>query len=98
MIEYLYDCIRATAGDTVFITAEITGEDGEPLTEGCHMMLYEEGADESFCHAEGKYIGDRWIFEIPAEVTRKLNGRYKYCVCDINNTDLCFKQPIYFLQ
>lgn len=95
MIEYLYDAIRATIGDDIEVTATILGSDGEPMDEGCHMMIY-DGEDMVF-DTVGSCFEDVWTFTIPADVTKTLKGRYKYCICDKDSTDLCFKQPIYFV-
>lgn len=93
MIEYLYDAIRASAGQPIIITADIQN-DGTSLTEGCGLMLHSDS--EMLCRVEGVYDGEMWSFTIPAEITEGLKGRYWYCIC-YDNTQLCFKEPIYLV-
>lgn len=95
MIEYLYDAIRVSSGHTAYITAKVLADDGTPITEGCNLMIYSE--DSLLMEVEGLYTEEVWLFEIPAEATKGYNGRYWYCICN-EDTDLCFKQPIYFLR
>lgn len=95
MIEYLYDCIRATSGENLVINAVITETDGTPVENNCALMLYSE--NEMIGSYEGKHYGRGvWEFIIPAEITNGLSGRYYYCICERDNK-LCFKQPIYFM-
>lgn len=94
MIEYLYDAVRATAGEDICICAEITDDLGESITEPCHLMLYDDLS--LIGTAGGFYDGEKWEFVIPADSTRGLNGRYWYCIC-ANEESLCFKQPIYLI-
>lgn len=35
MIEYLYNAIRATTGDDITITADITDDNGKYIDSGC---------------------------------------------------------------
>ena len=93
MIEYLYNAIRATAGEDVCVCSRITDDSGNVINNHAHLMLYDDlllldTVDGSF---DGKY----WDFVIPGEITRGLKGRYWYCIC-VENSSLCFKQPIYF--
>jgi hypothetical protein len=44
----------------------------------------------------GVYTDDTWYFTIPAELTKGRKGKHWYCVCH-EDTNLCFKQPIYFI-
>lgn len=95
MIEYLYDVIRAVPGQPISVSAVIT-EDGEtPITEGCKFTLHDNELQE-ICSVDGIYLEEEgsWQFEVPAEITLGMNGRYWYCIRhdDIN---LCFKKPIY---
>ena len=94
MIEYLYNAIRASAGRDLAITAQITDAEGNPVVEGCSLMLHSD--EEHLVEAEGVYLGDQWLFEVPATATKNLMGRYGYCICQADN-DVCFKQPIYFV-
>ena len=94
MIEYIHDAIRATAGNTLAIAAEITDDSGNQVIAGCAMMIFNN--EELIITADGEYLEEQWIFTIPAEATKNLKGRYSYCICQ-ENTKLCFKQPIYFV-
>lgn len=93
MIEYLYDCIRATAGQDICICAVITDDAGDPITSGCSLMLHDN--EDMLVKINGVYDGEAWSFDVPAEDTKELKGRYWYCICK-DNTNLCFKTPIYF--
>lgn len=97
MIEYLYDTIRATAGDNVELAAKIQTASGEPVTDNCHIMLFDKD-DNLLGTYHGDYIGgskEYWQFTIPAEITAGKIGRYWYRICT-PEASLCFKQPIYF--
>ena len=96
-IEYLYDCIRATAGQDICVCAVITDDSGEAITDGCKLMLSEGESDSTLLTTiNGDYDGEQWNFHIPAAVTHDLYGRYWYCVCR-SDTKLCFKTPIYLM-
>lgn len=95
MIEYLYDAIRATAGEDIPIAAIIKDETGEAITENCHLMLYDDLM--LLGTVDGLYVEDgEWGFVIPADLTDGRIGRYWYCIC-ADNASLCFKQPIYLI-
>lgn len=94
MIEYLYNAIRATAGEQIIITAKITDEEGNNVTSNCFFRLYDN--DNLLTKIAGEYIGGIWQFTIPAEATANLNGRYWYCLCNGSNT-FNFKQPMYLI-
>lgn len=96
MIEYLYNCIRATAGENVGITAIITNADGEQITEHSHIMLFDKD-DTLLATIDGEYVAElgNWQFTLPAELTKGKCGRYWYRICTTDDS-LCFKQPIYF--
>lgn len=95
MIEYLYNAIRATAGENITITANITDEAGEPITKGYHISLYDD--EKMLETVDGNYFEGLWEFTIPAEATTNLIGRYWYCICDNEHTKLNFKQPLYLV-
>lgn len=98
MVEYLYNAIRATAGDNIELAAIIQTASGESVTEGCHIMLFDTDETTLIATFDGEYIGgskDYWQFTIPAETTANRLGRYWYRIC-AENGSLCFKQPIYF--
>lgn len=94
MVEYLYDAIRASAGDEVSLGAVISDATGE---EDCLLYLYNDAKEEFFC-SEGLFDVENgyWGFTIPSSITQTLSGRYWYCICD-RGTTLQFKQPIYFV-
>ena len=94
MIEYLYDCIRATAGQDICICAVITDDDGNIISDGCGLMLHDN--ENMLIKVNGAFDGEVWSFTIPADATSGLNGRYWYCICR-HNTNLCFKTPIYLM-
>ena len=97
MIEYLYNCIRATSGDNLNITAFIEKDDGEPITEHCHLMLFDK--DNNLLNTiNGEYVesAGNWQFNIPALITKDKLGRYYYKIC-AKEGGLCFRQPIYFI-
>jgi hypothetical protein len=95
LVEYLYDAIRVSGGHDATITAKIYNDAGDAVIEGCMLMIHSAG--EHLFDIMGEYAEDTWFFTIPAEKTKELNGRYWYCICSAD-TDLCFKQPIYFLR
>lgn len=95
MIEYLYNAIRATAGEDITISAKITDEIGEPISIGCHLNLYDDNGQ--IAKIDGECIDGLYEFTIPAETTTNLHGRYWYCMCDEKHIKLQFKQPIYLV-
>ena len=95
MIEYLYDAIRATAGEEISIAAKIVNDSGIPVDTGCHLNLYND--NEMIISVEGSYVEEAWQFTIPADVTTNLIGRYWYCICSETHNKLNFKQPIYLV-
>ncbi len=95
MIEYLYNAIRAAAGNDIAVTAVITDDSGAAITEGCSLMLHDKDK-EMIAQFTGDYVNDEWLFTIPAEITRGLNGRYWYCIKHYDS-NLCFMEPIYLV-
>lgn len=97
MIEYLYNCIRATAGQDISIAAEITDDEGAAIVDGCGIYLHDP--DKALvAQFDGVYDEEnsQWIFTIPAATTEGLEGRYYYCIGHYNSS-LCFKQPLYLM-
>ena len=95
MIEYLYDCIRATAGQDVAVTAIIEDASGAPITDRCHIMLLDKNHN-LIVMTDGTYLEDgQWQFTIPAKDTQGKYGRYWYKICT-PDASLCFAQPLYF--
>lgn len=99
MIEYLYNAIRATAGQEIIVCADITDEDGNLIKEDCHLTLFAPDREEKVSIIDGIYnsTDNEWNFTIPAEVTKELRGRYWYSISHAGKS-LCFKEPIYFEQ
>lgn len=95
-IEYLYNCIRATAGQDIEIAARITEDSGEAINDSCGLMLYSE--DEMITKVDGELVSNEgyWRFILPAEITKGLIGRYYYSIYH-NDKTLCFKQPLYLV-
>lgn len=96
MIEYLYDAIRAVAGQDITVSATITDDAGYFITEGCEFTIHSD--DGELYTAQGIYIAEEgtWAFAIPAEVTKGLKGRYWYCIRH-SGINICFKQPMYLI-
>lgn len=93
MIEYIYDAIRATAGNDVIIAAEVTEENGDIVTDNCALTLYIENKVLDF---DGVRKDGTYEFTIPASITSGLMGRYWYAI-KRNSNLISFKQPIYFV-
>lgn len=91
MIEYIFDCIRATSGEEITIAAKLTNEDGSPITENCSLIF---SGEKEIYRATGLYMNDMWMFSIPGAITEGLHGRYWYQVAH-NNSSLNFKEPVY---
>lgn len=96
MIEYIYDTIKATAGEDIPIIVEVRDPEGNLVTEGCGISIHCE--DEQVCRIPGEYSASEqiWKFVIPAEATKGHKGRHYYCVCKEDGT-LNFKTPIYLV-
>lgn len=92
MIEYLYDTIRVSKGSVETITARVNDNEGNPITEGVMLMIHDD--EELLFEVAGEYKDNTWYFPISA---RGLEGRYWYCICH-EDSQLCFKQPIYFVR
>lgn len=97
MVEYLYDAIRATAGEDIAVAAIITDVNSIPLLGGCSLELYEN--DTLLISVGGEYDETEklFTFTIPADVTKNKRGRYWYYISDSENSKLNFKQPIYLV-
>lgn len=93
MVEYIFDAIKATSGQDNEITAIITDDDGNYITEGCKFMLHDKNGSV-LSLIEGECRENLWYFTIPAKDTQELKGRYWYCIgCATGN--LCFMKPFY---
>lgn len=95
MLEYLYDAIRANAGQPLGITAQLANN-GEPIIEDCVLVFFDD--NQELTHVEGLYIAeiDRWNFTVPAEVTEGRIGRHWYCIRH-DGVNLCLNKPIYLV-
>lgn len=93
-IEYLYDCVRATSGLDIVITAKIKDSDGIEITSGCSLVLSDDTGE--IARVSGAYTDELWYFTIPKKVTDGIKGRYWYCIHYGDGT-LCFKEPIYLI-
>lgn len=96
MIEYIYDAIKAVAGQEISISAVITDDTGVAIEDECVFVLHDiDGA--MIAHADGEYLGDGlWQFNLAASVTSGMKGRHWYCIQHAKN-NLCFMQPIYLV-
>ena len=96
MVEYLYNAIRATAGQEITIAANVTDESGVTIDNGCCLMFH--GDNDKTVSVNGEYVEtlDLWTFTIEPEITEGLKGRYWYCI-QRNGANLCFKEPIYLV-
>ena len=93
-IEYLHDAIRASSGQEIKITAEITDNEGKDIETACKLSLW--NGNEVIFETEGTCNDGEWTFVIPADLTINLHGRYFYAVSN-NDLDLSFRQPIYLI-
>ena len=91
-VEYIKDVIKITAGEDAEIGAVVLDKEGVAVTEDVSLMLHLEEVHM----IEGVYIDERWIFNIPAEATEGLKGKYHYCIYQGGST-LCFKSPLYLM-
>ena len=95
MIEYLFNAIRAVAGQEFTIAAKIADESGALITSGCALMLHLE---DKLVEVEGTYYEEEhiWQFTVSAKATEGYKGRFWYCFME-NGKNLCFKEPIYLV-
>ena len=98
MIEYLYNGIRAHAGNNLTISAIVTNEAGEEITSGVSLTFHDKDKETMLYVAEGTYseTAKEITFVIPKEITQGKSGRYWYCIQHEGNA-LCFKEPIYLV-
>lgn len=93
MIEYLYNAIRATAGDTAEVAVIITDENNNFIKENVYFMLFDIN-DNLITSVNGDFTGSEWIFNVPTTGLEK--GNYYYCLAH-NDEKLCFKQAFYLV-
>lgn len=96
MVEYLYNAIRAVAGQEIIINAIATNPDETLITANCSLVLHIENGD--MIKVDGVFSAESgmWEFTVPAEATQGLAGRHWYCI-QHDGSNLCFKEPIYLL-
>ena len=97
MIEYLYDAIRAVAGQTVPVYATFANDDGTFVSEGVVFMLH--GPDgKHIATVEGSYNAEtgQWTFDVPGEATAGRTGRHFYCF-QHEGVNMCFLKPYYLM-
>lgn len=95
MVEYIFDVIKASAGEDIVITARITDEGNDSIYGTNFYLLDDEG--KVVYTAVGSYVEeDIWTFEIPSTITQGLSGRFWYYVTG-DNRGLNFKTPIYLV-
>lgn len=68
MVEYLFDAIKAVAGETFTVTAEITDELQEPIKEQCSLVIYAEREGTGF------YVKQNGQYKEVQVVLKKING------------------------
>lgn len=97
MIEYLYDAIRATAGQDVPVYATFANDDGTFMSEGVVFMLHNPDGSH-LATVEGSYNAEtgQWTFTVPGKVTAGRTGRHLYCFQQ-DGSELCFKKPYYLM-
>lgn len=93
MISYLYDCVKAVAGEDINICAEITDADGNDITSGCSLIFIDKEYN-TIAEYAGTYADGAWVFTIPAAVTTDMCGRYWYRI-KLKDNSMCFAAPIY---
>ena len=98
MIEYLYNAIRAHAGNDIVLSAIITDDEGNNITGKVTLALHDKDRKTMIAKFDGTFSEEtgEWTFLIQKEHTEGLNGRYWYCIMYEGNA-LCFKEPIYLV-
>lgn len=95
MVEYLHDLIRASAGEDIDILVKAADAYGDPIA-GCAFSVFDD--TRKLFTITGIPVDDYvWQFRIPADATRGLHGKFKYCICDHEESSLCFKEAIHFI-
>ena len=93
MTEFLYDCIKAVAGEDINIGAQITDVDNNNITSGCSLIFIDKDF-HTIAEYAGTYADGAWTFVIPAEATKGKLGRYWYRI-SYKGASLGFAAPIY---
>ena len=93
MTQFLYDAIKAIAGEDINIGAQITDVDGNDITSGCSLLFIDKEYN-TIAEYAGTYADGEWTFTIPAQATKGMEGRYWYRI-KYNDDSLSFAAPIY---
>ncbi len=96
MIEYLYDCVKAVAGEDINICAQITDADGKDITSGCSLLFIDKDF-KTIAEYAGTYADGEWTFTIPAAVTQNMDGRHWYRI-KYKDDSLSFTRPLYVME
>ena len=94
MVEYIFNAIKATAGEDITIAAEITDPDGEMLVAGCRLKLSTD--DVEIAIVDGYFSEDSWVFIVPAIFTERLKGRCWYTIL-YGDVSISHPEPIYLV-
>lgn len=93
MIEYIYDAIKAVAGQDTTITAIVKDDEGNCIEANCMFMLHDPDGQPIFS-CRGTLEEDIWYFNMPASATEGRKGRHWYCI-GADGSNLCFLKPFY---
>jgi hypothetical protein len=98
LVEYFYDCIRATSGSEIKINAYITDDEEKLITENCDLILYDPTGEVVMAIAPGYFLPEYQITEfiLAPLATDGCKGRFWYSIIH-EDSNLCFKQPIYLV-
>lgn len=92
MVEYLYDAVKATAGEVIAVSTRITDDEGNVNSSGCVIEVYKD--DTQISTTPGELSGEEYSFNIPAIIE---TGRYFYLIKDLEGNSFEFKQPLYLV-
>ena len=97
MVDYLYDVIKAVAGEELQIAAIITDENGVDISEGCALVLSFGQHAEPHAKFDGTFTtcneGSFWSFVVPAAATK---GEHKLWYKIMKGEEsLSFYRPLY---
>ena len=97
MVDYLYDVIKAVAGEELQIAAIITDENGADIDKGCALVLAFGQHAEPHAKFDGTFTtsnaGGIWSFVVPAAATK---GEHKLWYKIMKDGEsLSFYRPLY---
>ena len=97
MVDYLYDVIKAVAGEELQIAAVITDENGADVSEGCVLVLAFGQHAEPHAQFDGTFTasnkGGFWSFVVPAAATKGERKLWYKVMKD--GESLSFYRPLY---